>query len=61
VRQEALDEIADILAIDVTKLDGRELCKFRDSLISLQRLVAVSSPEVRRRIGQKHEELVDGF
>jgi hypothetical protein len=57
VRQEALDEIANILATDITKLNGQELRKLRDSLISLQRLVAVSSPEVRKRIGQKHEEL----
>jgi len=57
VRQQALDAIASILATDITKLNGQELRKLGDSLISLQRMVAVSSPEVRKRIEQKHDEL----
>ena len=57
VRQEAEDEIANMLAIDITKLNGRQLRTLRDNLISLQRIAAVSSPEGRKRIGLKHEEL----
>jgi len=57
VHRGAMDAIADILAADITKLNGRELRKLRDHLISLQLMAAVSSPEASRLIAQKLKEL----
>jgi hypothetical protein len=57
VRQDVADEIAFILTIDLTDLNGRELRKFRDNLITLQRMAAVTSSKVRERIARKHDEL----
>jgi hypothetical protein len=55
--REAQQQIADILAADITKLDGGQLRKLRDNLIRFQMMVAICSPEGRRRIVQKAEEL----
>jgi hypothetical protein len=57
VRQEVADEIAFILTVDLTNLNGRELRKLRNNLISLQRMAAATSSKVRERIAQKHDEL----
>jgi hypothetical protein len=57
IGQRAGNEIANILAADVTDLNGRELRKLRDSLISLQVMQALSGAETRRLMAQRAEEL----
>jgi hypothetical protein len=57
VRQQADKEIADILTADITKLNGWELRRLRDCLISLQVMQALAGPETRGLIAQKVEEL----
>jgi hypothetical protein len=51
------NEIANILAGDITNLNGRELRKLRDCLISLQVMQALSGAETRRLIAQRVEDL----
>ena len=57
IGQRAGNEIANILAADITDLNGRELRKLRDSLISLQVMQALAAPEARELIAQKVKEL----
>jgi hypothetical protein len=57
IGQQAGNEMANILAGDITNLNGGELRKLRDCLISLQVMQALSGAEARRLIAQKIEEL----
>ncbi len=57
VRQDVADQIAFILTVDITDLNGRELRTLRDNLITLQRMAAATSPEVRERIARRHDVL----
>jgi hypothetical protein len=57
IGQQAGNEIANILAGDITNLNGGELRKLRDCLISLQVMQALSGTEARGLIAQKVKEL----
>jgi hypothetical protein len=57
IGQQVGNEIANILAADITNLKGRELRRLRDSLISLQLMQALAAPEARGLIAQKVKEL----
>jgi hypothetical protein len=57
IGQQAGNEIANILAADITNLNGGQLRKLRDCLISLQIMAAVSDPKARTLMLQKVEEL----
>jgi hypothetical protein len=57
IGKRAGNEIANILAADITNLNGTELRKLRDSLISLQVMQALSVAKTRGLIAQRVKEL----
>jgi len=57
MRREAEDALADALSADVSRMNGRQLRQLRDGILELKQVLLVCSPEGRRRIGQKVEEM----
>lgn len=58
--RETEEELADALATDISRLNGRQLRQLRqlrDGVLSLKMMRLILSPEGKRRISQKLDEL----